>query len=56
MPKKTFCKKKKHQAFCRTQVVEHGLINQADGSWRPAVTGKATDQMLLDGYRAGGKR
>lgn len=52
MPKKTIKKKRAFQAFCRKQVVEQGLINHADGSWRKAEMGKSQDASMIAGYKA----
>jgi hypothetical protein len=49
---KTHVKKKKFQAFCREQV-KKGLINDAEGNWRPAQAGKAMDQHMIAGYKLG---
>ena len=49
---KTHTKKKRFQAYCRSQVA-NGLINDASGNWRPAITGKATDDMMIAGYKLG---
>ena len=51
MADKTTKKKKAFQHFCREQVVKNGLINGADGLWRPAQSGKAQDQMMRAGYK-----
>ena len=40
-----------HRKFCRDQVAK-GLINQADGTWRPSQ-GKALDLHMIAGYRFG---
>ncbi len=50
MPKKSVKKRKAFQAFCRKQVVEQGLINHADGSWRKADSTKQMDRDCLAGY------
>ena len=51
MAKKSWIKKQKFQAFCREQVVKNGLINHADGLWRPAQSGKAMDAHMRAGYK-----
>ncbi len=48
---KIHVKKKKYKAFCREQVVNKGLINNANGDWQPASTGKRMDQDMLAGYK-----
>ncbi len=50
MPKKTHVKKIQFKAHCREQV-KQGLINQADGSWRKAETGKSQDASMIAGYK-----
>jgi hypothetical protein len=50
---KTHAKKKAFQRYCRDQV-KKGLINDAEGNWRPASTGKAMDDSMIAGYKLGG--
>jgi hypothetical protein len=47
---KLHVKAKRFQAYCRSQV-KAGLINHADGSWRPASTIHAMDLHMRAGYR-----
>jgi hypothetical protein len=51
MAKKSFKKKKAFQAFCRMMVVEKGMINHADGIWRPASSTSAMDNHMRAGYK-----
>ena len=51
MPKKSFVKKVRFRAYCRSQVVKEGLINHPDGSWRKADTTKAMDLHCRAGYK-----
>lgn len=51
---KTHTKKKRFQAFCQSQAMK-GLINDATGNWITA-SGKAIDQMYLNGYRINKRR
>jgi hypothetical protein len=50
---KIHAKKKAFQRYCRDQV-KKGLINDAEGNWRPASTGKAMDDSMIAGYKLGG--
>lgn len=50
---KIHVKKKLFQRFCRDQV-KQGLINHADGNWKPAQSTKAMDNSMIAGYKLGG--
>jgi hypothetical protein len=49
---KIHVKKKKFQAFCRSQVAK-GLVNDENGNWIPANSGKAQHSMMIAGYKLG---
>jgi hypothetical protein len=49
---KIHAKKKRFQAFCRSQVAA-GLINQANGTWAPANSNKWQDNHMIAGYKLG---
>jgi len=48
---KIHVKKKRFQTFCREQVVKHGLINQANGTWAKADSNKWQDNHMRAGYK-----
>ena len=51
MAQKANRKKRAFKAFCREQVVAKGLINDANGDWRPANTQRAMDRDMRAGYK-----